>query len=126
MKLNRTEWAAVALTVVFLIAAVAVTLFGSRSTGLTEAELSPSSVISAQTAETESEKININTATAAELEMLPGVGPALAARIVDYRAAHGGFQMPEELMNVSGIGEKTYAGLAEQITVSTTKQEGTE
>lgn len=126
MKLNRTEWAAIALTVVFLIAAAAVTLAGSRSTGVAETALSPASGISAQTAETESEKININTAAAAELEALPGIGPALAARIVDYRAAHGPFQMPEELMNVSGIGEKTYAGLAEQITVGTAEQEGTQ
>lgn len=125
MKLNRTEWAAIALTVVFLIAAAAVTLAGSRSTGVAETALPQASGISAQTTETESEKININTAAAAELEALPGIGPALAARIVDYRAAHGPFQMPEELMNVSGIGEKTYAGLAEQITVGTAEQEET-
>ena len=58
--------------------------------------------------------------------MIKGIGPKLAARIVDYRAANGPFQSPEELMNVSGIGEKTYAGLAEQITAGAANQEGTE
>lgn len=122
MKLHRTEWAAIALTVVFLIAAVAVTLTGGRSTGVAYTPMEQG--ISAQTATAEPEKLNINTATAAELEALPGIGPALAARIVDYRAAHGPFQGPEELMNVSGIGEKTYAGLAEQITAGAVDQEG--
>lgn len=126
MKLNRTEWAAIVLTLVFLIAAAAVTCAGSRSTGAVDTPLLPSGGVSVQTAERETEKLNINTATAAELETLPGIGPALAERIVDYRAAHGPFQMPEELMNVSGIGEKTYAGLAEQITAGTADQEGTQ
>jgi len=53
--------------------------------------------------------ININTAGAAELEALPGVGPALAARIVAYREANGPFGSPRELLAVSGIGEKTLA-----------------
>lgn len=131
MKLNRTERAAIALTVVFLIAAAATALADSRNTGVayapltpaTAAESSPSSDISAQTAAAEPGVININTATAAELEALPGIGPALAERIVEYRTECGAFQMPEELMNVSGIGEKTYAGLAEQITVSAAQQE---
>lgn len=131
MKLNRTERAAIALTAVFLIAAAATALADSRNTGVaytpltpaTAAESSPSSDISAQTAAAEPGVININTATAAELETLPGIGPALAERIVEYRAEYGAFQMPEELMNVSGIGEKTYAGLAEQITVSAAQQE---
>lgn len=121
------------LSVVFLAAAVAVTAVGNRSTSVasaplavTAAEPTPSDDISAQTAAAEPERININTATAAELESLPGIGPKLAARIVDYRAANGPFQSPEELMNVSGIGEKTYAGLAEQIITGTANQEGTE
>ena len=132
MKLNRTEWAAIVLSVVFLTAAAAVTAVGSRNTGVayaplavTAAEPTPDDV-SAQTAAAEPERININTATAAELESLPGIGPKLAARIVDYRAANGPFQSPEELMNVSGIGEKTYAGLAEQITAGAANQEGIE
>ncbi len=54
-------------------------------------------------------KVNINTATAEELdEKLTGVGPAIAKRIVDYRNSVGKFNSIEEIMNVSGIGEKTF------------------
>jgi competence protein ComEA len=59
--------------------------------------------------------INVNTATAAELEALPGVGPALAGRIVAHREEHGRFGGPEALLAVSGIGEKTLARFADQI-----------
>lgn len=62
-------------------------------------------------------KININTAGAAELDKLPGVGPALAERILQYRTEHGLFARPEDLENVSGIGTKTYEKMASQVTV---------
>ncbi|MBL9031418.1 MAG: helix-hairpin-helix domain-containing protein [Phycisphaerae bacterium] len=51
-------------------------------------------------------RVDLNTATAAELELLPGIGPALAKRIIDYRAAAGRFRSVEDLDNVSGIGPK--------------------
>lgn len=60
--------------------------------------------------------ININTADAAELDKLPGVGPALAQRIIQYRTDHGLFANPEDLKNVSGIGDKTYEKMAAQVT----------
>lgn len=53
------------------------------------------------------EKINLNTATAAELETLPGIGESRAAAIVAYREEHGAFQSVEELLEVPGIGEAT-------------------
>jgi competence protein ComEA helix-hairpin-helix repeat region len=62
-------------------------------------------------------KININTAGIAELDKLPGVGPALAERIIQYRTDNGLFSQPEDLQNVSGIGPKTYEKMSAQVTV---------
>lgn len=62
-------------------------------------------------------KININAATAAELETLPGIGPKLAESIVEYRTAHGLFKSIEEITLVSGIGEATFADIRDHITV---------
>jgi competence protein ComEA len=62
--------------------------------------------------------INLNTATAAELEKLPGVGARMAERIVAHREKNGPFKKIEELMNVQGIGEKSFLNLRAQITVT--------
>ena len=62
-------------------------------------------------------KININTATAEELETLPGIGEKRAADIVADREANGPFRIVEELTRVSGIGEGTLEGLIDYITV---------
>lgn len=64
-----------------------------------------------------SERININTATLAELDTLPRIGPAIGQNIIDYREHHGPFETIEEIMQVSGIGTATFTKLKEQITV---------
>lgn len=61
--------------------------------------------------------ININTATLQELDTLPGIGPSLAQAILDYRAEYGPFTTPEDLLQVSGIGEKKLEAILEFITV---------
>jgi competence protein ComEA len=61
--------------------------------------------------------LNLNTATAAQLEGLPGIGKATAERIVEYRQKSGGFKKIEDLMNVRGIGEKNFLKLKPLITV---------
>ncbi|MCR4279311.1 MAG: helix-hairpin-helix domain-containing protein [Candidatus Zambryskibacteria bacterium] len=61
--------------------------------------------------------VNINTAGLEELDTLPGIGPAYAERIVDYRNTNGPFQSIEEIQNVSGIGPSTFADLKDLITV---------
>lgn len=63
-------------------------------------------------------KININTATASQLEALPGIGPAISQRIVDYRNTHGKFSRPEDLVNVRGIGQSKLAQILPHVTVS--------
>jgi len=62
-------------------------------------------------------KINLNTASAEQLSALPGVGPKLAARIVEHRQKEGSFKTPQELMNVKGIGEKNFQKLQSYLTV---------
>ena len=61
-------------------------------------------------------ELDINQASLTELDALPGIGPALAQAILDYRAAHGAFYYVEEIMDVSGIGEKRFEELKALIT----------
>ncbi|WP_338750252.1 helix-hairpin-helix domain-containing protein [Bacillus sp. FJAT-52991] len=62
--------------------------------------------------------ININTATSAELQELPGIGEAKAQAIIDYRETTGAFAQPEDLKNVTGIGDKTFEKLQPLITIN--------
>ena len=65
--------------------------------------------------------INLNTATAAQIATLPGIGPKAADLIVQYRQKNGSFKKVEEIMNVRGIGEKTFLKLKSRITVGAAK-----
>jgi competence protein ComEA len=65
--------------------------------------------------------VNLNAATVAELQKLPGIGPAMAARIVDYRQKSGGFKKVEELMNIQGIGETSFLKLRPLVSVAAAK-----
>ncbi len=62
-------------------------------------------------------KINLNTATVQDLTRLPRIGEKVAQRIVEYRQKHGGFKKTEELMNVKGIGEKTFDKMREHLSI---------
>jgi competence protein ComEA len=65
----------------------------------------------------EAKQVDVNHATAQELERLPEIGPSLAQRIVEYRSAYGPFRTSEELQRVPGIGPKTYEALKDYVTV---------
>jgi competence protein ComEA len=65
--------------------------------------------------------VNLNSATAVQLESLPGIGPSAAKRILEYRQKNGAFKKIEELMNVKGIGEKSFLKLKPFITLGTDK-----
>jgi competence protein ComEA len=62
--------------------------------------------------------VNLNTATKDELVALPGIGPAKAQAILDYRAQHGGFRTVDELKDVKGIGAKRYEKIKAELTVT--------
>ncbi|MBQ9459219.1 MAG: ComEA family DNA-binding protein [Oscillospiraceae bacterium] len=61
--------------------------------------------------------VDINSASAAELEELMGIGPVLAQAIVDYRAEHGPFHSVDELLEISGIGETKLNGIRDDVTI---------
>jgi competence protein ComEA len=65
--------------------------------------------------------VNLNTATAEQLATIPGVGPRMAERIIDYRQKNGGFKKVEDLMNVSGVGEKSFLKMKPLITITAAK-----
>ncbi len=81
------------------------------------ATTSTGSAISVPTGSAQTGFVNINSAGEAELDTLPGIGPAKAVSIINYRQQNGAFAKPEDLMKVSGIGEKTFDKLKHLITV---------
>jgi competence protein ComEA len=75
------------------------------------------SAFAAETPATPTGVVNINTADAAQLSLLPRVGAKAAQRIVDYRTQHGRFQRPTDIMQVKGFGDKSYERLSAYISV---------
>jgi competence protein ComEA len=73
------------------------------------------SVLAQKSSPVSTEKINLNTATAEQLQSLPGIGPAIAKGIVDYRTKSGKFKTIEEIINVKGIGEKKFQKIKDRL-----------
>ena len=76
---------------------------------------SPVDELTGQSLITDTQPININTATQEELETLPGIGPSKAAAIIEYRSTNGAFTTFEDILEVTGIGEKTLEGFKDLI-----------
>lgn len=89
----------------------------SETTNTDQGQVAGTSTNSSSSSAKVSGKININTATASQLDSLPGIGPVYAQRIVDYRVANGSFTSPEQIQNIKGIGPKTYEKFKDMITI---------
>ena len=108
-RLTRPLAAALALAAMLAITA------GASSVRAAEKPPRPAEAASA------SGKIDLNTASLTDLQTLPGVGASLAQRILDYRKENGGFKSIEELMNVKGIGEKSFEKIRPLVSVAPAK-----
>ena len=117
IKLSKTGVFLLVLTDLFLLSVGTVYLLTPRT-------MQGDYTVEAQapSEKTDAEKVNINTADAERLDTLPGIGPVLAQRIVDYRETNGPFAAPEELLGVEGIGQATLDGLRSRITVKETQE----
>ena len=130
MKISGLEKAILALTAAFLLLTIGYFL-GQRSGGepytvsaqtLWTQEEGPEAETGAEAAEAAEssgsvQKVNINTASAAQLQTLPGIGQVRAEQIVADREANGPFRIPEDITRVSGIGPGTLEKILEYITV---------
>ncbi len=123
MKISRLEFYTVLLTAAFL--AFATGWFLRGNTAARPITVETERTLSAREAEPISlptpsaragGRVNINTASAQELETLPGIGPSLAAAIVAFRVANGPFRIPEDITGVKGIGEGALEELNDLIT----------
>ena len=117
MKLLKHEKLWLFITAVCIAAAVSVTAAFKTPASAATIALAPMTASAAPTADA-GPLVDINTATAQELDALPGVGEKLAAAIIEYREKNGVFRAPEDIMNVPGIGSGKYEKMKDRLTVS--------
>ena len=99
-----------------LVAGLVIALGGAAQTAVAQDAAARSTTAAAASA-----PLNLNSASVAQLEALPGIGRAMAERIVEYRQKNGAFKKAEDLMNVRGIGEKNFLKLKPLVTVGVGK-----
>ena len=117
MKLNLLHKILIAVTAAALIFCTGFFIgYSNGKTTINISSTSPSSQNS-NSADSHAVLININTAGAEELELLPGIGPSLANAIIEYRENNGAFTKTEDIMNVKGISLMVYRSIQSLITV---------
>lgn len=95
--------------------------FLAISDSLNLAETSQKKSKASEVTSSRNAKININTATRAELQSLPGIGPVLGERLIKFRDERGGFQSIEDILKIKGIGRNTLEKLSELITLDSSR-----
>ena len=115
-KISKTEWLMLALTVVFLSALALLWLKAADTAEGTDYTITVTHRESESVTPEAPAPVNINTASQEELETLPGIGPALAERIIAYRAEHGPFGSIDDLLKVKGIGDSVLSDIRDLVT----------
>ena len=108
-----------------MIAALLVLGLGGTALAAQESSQSPGGNAARATTSPAAAQVNLNSATMAQLQTLPGIGPATAQRIMDYREQTGSFKKIEELMNVRGIGEVSFLKLKALVTLTPARTDRT-
>lgn len=117
-NVTKAEKLLLGLTAVFLCVLAGLYFHDARSAGQQEVVVTTETEVPQEALTPDFTPLDLNTATAAELTELPGIGDKLAERIVAYREANGPFASVEEIMEVDGIGEGKFADLEGRITVN--------
>lgn len=115
--MKKPQWIPIGITVVFLC--IMLGIFIGRKTDRVYIPMDAFSTVPSESGPEADNigKIDLNTATLQQLQLLPGIGPTMAQRILDYREIQGKFESIEQITNISGIGEKTFEKLKDYITV---------
>lgn len=113
--MKKPYWILIGITTMFIC--ILIGIFVGRRTAGAYIPMDGAEESIAETQNDSTGKLDINTATLEQLQLIDGIGPSLAQRIIDYRTENGDFKAIEELMNVSGIGEKKFEVMKPYITV---------
>ncbi len=120
-KFTAAHYALLALTLAFLGALFWASGQERFAASPDEYQIAAERSLPAEAVAAERQRIDVNTATAEELETLSGIGPALAEAIIEYREEHGPFESADGLLEVSGIGETKLDNIRDDITVGEEK-----
>lgn len=108
--MKKPQWLLIGITIVFVCLVVGIFIGRNLTGSYLRLDNAPDSgnLDSTQQEQKNDGRIDLNTATQEQLQLLPGIGEVTAQKILDYRTEHGGFTCIEDLMNISGIGEKKF------------------
>lgn len=117
--MNKQNWLFIGITGIFLCLLIGIFVGRNltRNYIFLNSDSDSNTTDSTQDINISDGRIDINTATLQQLQLLPGIGEVTAQRILDYRAEHGSFSSPQELMNVNGIGDKKFAQIEPYVKV---------